>query len=123
MSTVIDTDETYDLDEVDNFLEHYGVKGMKWGKRKVTSKEIGNARKDLKSLQRRSYKLEDQLNRSTTKGEQRIIKSDLAKLDKEYKNTARTAQKFKLGEKVAVAVLLSPLALVPIAVHDRALDL
>lgn len=47
--------------EVDNYLEHYGVKGMKWGKRRGSSESDTSSggkksRKELRSLDRTARK-------------------------------------------------------------------
>lgn len=46
--------------EVDNYLEHYGVKGMKWGKRSSSSSSSGSkpgkSRKELRALDRTARK-------------------------------------------------------------------
>lgn len=46
--------------EVDNYLEHYGVKGMRWGKRSSSSSSSdsnpGKSRKELRALDRQNRK-------------------------------------------------------------------
>ncbi|QGZ17215.1 hypothetical protein SEA_GIANTSBANE_11 [Arthrobacter phage Giantsbane] len=46
--------------EVDNYLEHFGVKGMKWGKHKSSSNSSGSSsgpsRKELRTLDRENRK-------------------------------------------------------------------
>lgn len=48
--------------EVDNYLEHYGVKGMRWGKRSSSSSssdsKSGKSRKELRALDRANRKSE-----------------------------------------------------------------
>lgn len=48
--------------EVDNYLEHYGVKGMRWGKRSSSSSSSdsnpGKSRKELRALDRANRKSE-----------------------------------------------------------------
>lgn len=48
---------------VDNYLEHYGVKGMRWGKRSSSSSDSGSSdapksRKELRALDRAHRKAE-----------------------------------------------------------------
>lgn len=43
-------------DEVDDFLAHHGIKGMKWGKRKGSSSDADSSEKPAKKLSRKEVR-------------------------------------------------------------------
>lgn len=114
------------MSEVTEFLEHYGKKGMKWGKTTTTKSSSA----DIKSARNRHNTRVDEIENlalkamgsQTVKGRTAAVKSMNA-LAKEGLNSgdAKIAAKITRGEKVAVALLASPLALVtiPSAVKAR----
>lgn len=101
--------DTEQVMDVDAFLAHYGVKGMKWGHRKTYSSA------DIKAARARNAKREgDLLSKAydvsnTKKGTAARAKADKAynKAHTDYlKNPDRaTALRMTKGEKIAVAVI------------------
>ena len=104
----------YGKPDLDVALEHYGVKGMKWGKRKarVSSADIHNARSRTEHDRMRVNEAAYNLNKATSK---RAPASAAAqkKAVKEYesaqlsylKNPDRaTAMRMTKGEKAAVII-------------------
>lgn len=79
--------------EVDNYLEHYGVKGMRWGKRSSSSSSSdskpGKSRKELRSLDRANRKAAKQKRKDDWDNEINTARNDLEgkaeKLDKAQK--------------------------------------
>lgn len=95
-------------------LQHYGVKGMKWGvrksdsggKSKPTSDEIKSARIRTRARQRELGVQADKVNLATGKKQEREAKK-FADMSTSYlKNPDRvTAEYLTRGEKVALTVL------------------
>lgn len=99
----------------DEFLEHFGVKGMKWGKRKDSSSSNVHRSADAA----RYRKIED---RAKKKGLDNLSNDDLAKLNKrqqllaEYaKNNPSKAKKAANGYKTTASVLKTVGSLVVVA--------
>ena len=90
----------------DDFLAHYGVKGMKWGKRKVASSEIIDARARNASRVRQISNQIDKTNLATG-AQQKKEGAKLAKMQASYlKNPDRaTALRMTTGEKAVLGVL------------------
>jgi len=106
----------------EEFLAHHGVKGMKWGvhkkegstsagdqiaaKKKVTSRDIYDARAKTASRQRQLNAQVDKTNLATGKAQKQEAKK-LNDMSLEFlKNPDRaTAQRMTTGEKVGLAVL------------------
>lgn len=114
------------FDSVDNYFEHFGKKGMKWGKRsapnssaepklkgRARSKAIIEARKNTYGKSREASLLEDEAIVAKTKKEsdyfQKKAEKKYAELEKssEY----QLAQKSTRGEKVASGILLASMGL------------
>jgi len=102
-------------------LAHYGVKGMKWGKRKkYTTQEIHDARARQRS---RFANLEAQVhktNLSTGKAQEANAKK-LVKLhnDLETNKDAAVAARMTKGEKAANLILAGPIGALAIAANNR----
>ena len=118
------------MDEVDEFLAHYGVKGMKWGvhkskadykqsraqvrdirKKGHTGDEIREARKRQAARMRKQDDADDALSDAVVSG---ANKAKIARLEKEVERTSaavRTsddriiASKMTTGELVANAII------------------
>ena len=94
-------------------LEHYGVKGMKWGRRKAkpTTSEIRDARALTAGRAREIQRGVDRLNLAVAKSpnskETKKAAKDLAQMQADYlKNPDRaTAWRMTKGEKLANALL------------------
>lgn len=94
-------------------LEHFGVKGMKWGQRKAkpTTSKILDARALTVGRQRELRRATDQLNLAVAKSpnskETKKAAKELAQLQADYlKNPDRATQwRMTKGEKLALAVL------------------
>lgn len=94
-------------------LEHFGVKGMKWGRRKAkpTATEIRDARALTAGREREIRRATDQLNLAVAKSpnskETKKVAKELAQLHVDYlKNPDRaTAWRMTTGEKLASALL------------------
>lgn len=118
------------MTDVDTFLEHYGVKGMKWGvrkkhessggsssskpaKTKVTSADIHQARY-RQSLRARKYQESqgDFIVARTAKGQDAAEKIMRAR-EKEYFTNpdAKLAARSTTGEKVAAAIVYGAVGL------------
>lgn len=114
--------------EIDEFLEHFGVRGMKWGVRKSPAQRAARTRtKDIK----RNEKKERNAASKLTKGEvvtsallggpigfltYRALKRDAARTKQENRNKpaaeqAAIAKKITLGEAVVVGMLTTPVGL------------
>lgn len=89
------------VDDPDDFLEHYGVKGMQWGVTRSTKK---SARKDVQKLQK--------LNRQSHRGvveKRRFAKEEIARKSAEDPVYAKAAKKeqhgLSAGDKAAIAAI------------------
>lgn len=121
--------------EVDTFLEHFGVKGMRWGvrrgdsgdsssaskpkKAKVTSRDIKDARKRqddrLRDFQEKSA---DYYTSRSSKGEalaERKMRN--AEWDLYNNPDAKTANRFTTGEKWATAAIIGLPAAINLAIY------
>ena len=94
-------------------LEHYGIKGMKWGQRKAkpTTSEIRDARALTAGRERELRRATDQLNLEVAKSpnskKTKKAAKELAQLQADYlKNPDRATQwRMTKGEKLALALL------------------
>jgi hypothetical protein len=100
--------EDHMTQEVDDFLAHYGVKGMRWGVRgaKPTSSQIMDARAKQASRQRAINSQIDKTNLATGKKQEAEAKK-LNKMGVDYlKSPDRaTAARMTTGEKFGLALL------------------
>jgi len=110
--------------EVDDFLAHYGVSGMKWGKRKALrgldkaekakmrakqEKDVTKARTKLKSGE---AKAEYKAAKAQYKADRQVIgkvaaKKAFNKVKAKNMDTINKANEFKNGKEVAAVVALS----------------
>lgn len=112
---MIDTDKP-DLNE--DLLIHYGVAGMKWGKRKKAgASEIRRDRRALRVQKDKRAAVKDQMKAAKTDKAKADLKAKMNKMDEAYKNDPRhvTARRLTTGEKAASIVIGGPLGLALIA--------
>lgn len=69
----------------DNYLEHYGVLGMKWGIRKDPDRAYSRASQKLSKLDRKVVGAETAISKANAKSLKRRQKADTAILFKKYK--------------------------------------
>lgn len=81
-------------DEVDNFLAHFGVKGMKWGKRKGENSSVTAGASLAQAPKRLSKKEVRQINRDGQNDH------DKARVQKVFDES------YKKGEKVLVSTMM-----------------
>lgn len=102
-----------DQNEVDEFLEHHGVKGMHWGTRKserqARNQSIHDARARNASREDLATHQVAKLNLATTTNGKKSAAQALAKLMKDAENSGdnKLAAQRTSGEKAANAVLLT----------------
>lgn len=113
------------LDEDKEFLEHYGVKGMKWGVRRKSGgskpkKEKGPTSKEIKSARKRhngrvskiqGYELES-ISRDRKVAEAAAKKIRATGKEEGARSDARIAAKLTKGERVTNVLVLGPVGLV-----------
>lgn len=104
--------------EKEDFLEHYGVKGMKWGQRGRSS-QIQQARKRQGAKARKFQKAEDEALTAHDKGPKAYAaaKAKADKLKQEFNDSPDRpiSMKMTMGEAAVSLMLLGPIGLVPIA--------
>lgn len=101
----------------ENYLEHVGVKGMKWGQRRRANNDaIKDARLKTEAMRTEYNKLASELNLRTMNdpnGRNPLTKiaaknlNDHVNLMSQQEKEIRLSQKWTTGEKVAGAVLLT----------------
>lgn len=93
--------------DTDDFLEHYGVKGMKWGHRKPTSSEIVGARRRVAKASRKVDNAEDKMSTAKDAKSAKAAKKEFDKVNKEFLNNPDrvTALRLTTGEKWSHAAL------------------
>jgi hypothetical protein len=94
--------------DTDDFLEHYGVKGMKWGHRKATSGEIHGARRRVEAGRKKVNAAEDKMATARTSKDAAAAKKNFDKVNKEFLNNPDrvTALRLTKGEKWSNAALI-----------------
>lgn len=85
-------------DTVDEFLEHHGVKGMKWGVRRAHAKE-------MRSLNKASRKKDREENNSKIDAARERIRSGQAKSDYKAAKAQYKADKHVIGSREAKKAL------------------
>lgn len=97
-----------DETDVEDFLEHYGVKGMKWG--------VRQARKELRSDAKNAGKIRKQFDKAHGSAERkaaadRYEKEVLAMIrTKDFREKYAAANTFGKGDIAAHIILMGPLA-------------
>ena len=109
--------------EKEDFLEHYGVKGMRWGQR-GRSAQINAARKRQGAKARTYQRAEDDALKAYDKGPKAYAaaKAKADKLKKEFDDSPDRpiSMKMTMGEAAVSLMLLGPIGLVPIAGMEAA---
>lgn len=109
-------------EDVEDFLEHYGVKGMKWGVRKdrvsgadrrIARAEVNDVRKSARSAIKQHRRAGSNAERAAAQKKYQKDVLDRIK-SKEFKENYKKANTMSKGEMAAQAVLLGPMALVTI---------
>lgn len=112
--------------DIEDYLEHHGVKGMKWGHhKKVTTADIKAARGRLSRAGNKYGALEDKLSygpdktASEKKSDDKILKQ-LSKMDAAFKDDPDryVAARMTRGEKAATIILGGPVGLVAVGAHS-----
>lgn len=104
--------------EVEEFLEHYGVQGMRWGVRKSapSGSDIKGARKELKEIRKSASSAIKAHRKATTPAQKKAAQANYKKevVDRinkvKYKQTFIDANTYTKGEVVAGAILSGPAA-------------
>lgn len=106
-----------DIDLALTNLEHAGVPGMKWGKRKAASPTAGmsrkernqairNAQKNVLQTQQDVHDLRRAQLTASSKSGQNYINKNLQAKEKQFKDEANLARKSTTGQKFATALFL-----------------
>lgn len=112
-------------EDVENFLAHYGKKGMKWGqRRRERNAEIKNARNRTASMQYKYNTLASDLNvktmldpdgkQATTKIAARALNDHIGTMTKHQKDF-ELANKYTTGEKWVAGTIYGALGTVVLA--------
>src|SRR5665811_1157654 len=100
---------------IEEFMEHYGVLGMHWGvtRARATSRNVRSSRNQITRKREALNKKSDQVHRNASGTPARKAGTkELAKMRMDYlKDPDRvTAARMTTGEKVAIALFLTPVA-------------
>lgn len=99
--------------ETGDFLEHYGVKGMKWGHRKKSS-QIHAARSRMRTARAKIRVVEDKRDRMPMSSKERKqADKEVSKMRTEYlKNPDRAAAaRMTAGEAIVLTILTGPIGI------------
>lgn len=99
-------------EDVDNFLAHYGVKGMKWGQRRreIKAQRAETTAKAAEAGYSRGTRFSDQQNignRAVRKIENRVVKGETVRSARAKEYAASTAK----GLAAAAVVIGTPIAI------------
>lgn len=116
----------FDKPSLEDALEHYGVKGMRWGVRKssserVSTEQIKAARLKNDARLAKIQQADIDYRLATTKKGKKAAIDTIAKYGREINNDpdTRIASKMTKGEKVLITALAGPFAVLPIAVNAK----
>lgn len=124
-----------EVEDPEEFLAHYGVKGMKWGVRRkrgadgrVSGKEVKAARKELRNVGKAARGAKKASRKAKTPEERKAAADKYKKevnekiRSKEFKKTWETANQMTRGEKAAQLVLLGPVGALNIRSMNKMYD-
>lgn len=130
---ILDEESSPSFDEI---IEHYGIPGMKWGKRKArpttapapkkakkpkpTSEEIYKARRELNYLQTKTLTTRDEYLNAGINGTEKQKNKAFKEYEKAVINLGTSdarvnAQRLTRGEAVVFTLLTGPAVLIPVA--------
>ena len=89
-------------DDIDSFLAHYGVKGMKWGRQKVRDSTSGQtpSRKELRALDRKNRRADIDAARERVKSSGKTRAESYKKYYQEKKTVGKYAARKALNESL-----------------------
>ena len=107
--------------EIDDFFEHSGVKGMKWGVRKEAKKEVRALSKNASEIIRESRRAQTPKARQAAAARYKAEVLEKV-MTPEWKQSYKTATKMTKGDMAAHVLLLGPFAAFTIPATKRAVN-